>query len=129
MVSFLDLFGLRRRSQPRVAVGWIVDVKAPERDGYVGFRTVNIGVDGVHLAGRREHGFSGNLQKGKRVEMRLRLPPPLGPVDAEGELKWARDEGNGVQMGFYFTRIPRQARQMIAAHIEAHPGDIVEGEE
>ena len=129
MVSFLDLFGLRRRSQPRVTAGWIVDVKAPERDGYVGFQAVNIGVDGVQLAGRREHGFSENMQTGKRVEMRLRLPPPLGPVDAEGELKWARGEGNSVQMGFRFTRIPRETCQMIEAYIEAHPGDIVKGEE
>ncbi len=128
MVSFLDLFNLRRRSQLRVVVGWIVDVKAPERDGYVGFHTVNIGVGGVRLVGRREHGFSGNLPMGKRVEMRLRFPPPLGSVDAEGELKWASDEGNNVQLGIRFTRIPRQARQMIKAHIEAHPGDIITGE-
>lgn len=127
MVSFLDLFGLRRRDQPRVTVGWMVDLKAPERDGYVGFHAVNIGVDGVRISGRREHGFSGNLQMGKRVEMRLRFPPPLGPVDAEGELKWAQDEGSRVEMGIRFTRISREARQMIEAHVEAHPGDIVEG--
>jgi len=127
MVGFLDLFGLRRRYLPRVAVGWVVDVKVSEQEGYAGFHTMDIGVNGVRLVGRREYAFTDPFKQGKRVEMRLRFPPPVGAVDVEGELRWQSDEGGSVQLGMKFTRISREARQALESYIEEHPEDIIEG--
>jgi hypothetical protein len=127
MPGFWDLFGLRRRILPRVAVGWLVDVKISEEDGYAGFHAMDIGVNGMRLVGRREYAFTDPSKQGKRVEMRLRFPPPAGAEDLVGELRWQSDEGSSVQLGIKFTRISRETRQALESYIEEHPEDIIQG--
>ncbi|MBT4501144.1 MAG: PilZ domain-containing protein [Gemmatimonadetes bacterium] len=127
MVGFLDLFGLRRRILPRVAVGWMVDVKIPEREGSAGFHAMDIGVNGMRLVGRREYTFTDPAKQGKRLEMRLQVPPPAKAEDIVGELRWQSDEGGSVQLGIKFTRISREARQALESYIEEHPEDIIQG--
>ena len=51
MMAFRDLFGSRRRTNPRIPVRWFVDVQLPASEQFVGFYTLDISLLGLRLRG------------------------------------------------------------------------------
>ena len=103
MTSFLDRFGLKRRTAPRIGVRWLIDVQIPGKDSYTGFFTRDISASGVLLEGNKPDAF-GEITKTKgAVRIRIRLPVPLGVVDAQAEVKWEREEDGKALSGWEFA--------------------------
>lgn len=127
-MNFLDLFGLKRRNQPRVAVRWFVDVQVPGTDHYIGFYSHNISPTGVYLQGVTSKSFEKILSGDRQTSMRVHMPSPYQPFDVEvAFIRWDRKEADNVLTGWEFIHIRRDARRMIEAYIETHLDDILQG--
>jgi hypothetical protein len=125
MRNFLDRLGLRRRGAPRIAASWLIDVRVPGKDSYTGFFTRDISAGGLLLEGTKPDAFRKMAQEQGGINIRIRLPVPLGIVDAEAEVKWEREEEGRALSGWAFTSMGRDGRKVIEDFIDAHPEDLL----
>ena len=125
MKGLADLFGRKRRESPRVEVKWLVDVKVPDTDHYLGFFTKDIGLGGVRLEGHSPDALRRIIPKSGRVGMRLRIPGVGEVFEVEAVVKWGHLNGDQSFPGWAFTRISRDARRFLKTYIEQHPEQII----
>ena len=125
MKNVLDLFGLRRRAVVRIKASWLIDVRVPGKDSFTGFFTRDISAGGLLLEGTKPAAFSEIARAKGGINIRIRLPVPLGIVDAEAEVKWEREEEGKALSGWTFTSIGREGRKVIEDYIQAHPEDLL----
>ena len=125
MTNFLDRFGLRRRGAPRIRGSWLIDVQVPGKDSFTGFFTRDISAAGLFLEGTKPNAFSEMAKAKGGITIRIRLPVPLGIVQAQAEVKWEREEDGKALSGWAFTSIGRDGRKSIEDYIEAHPEDLL----
>lgn len=102
-----DLFNLRRRQQPRIAVKWWVDVQVPETESYVGFLTRDISLPGVRLEGETSESFRRMLCQDGQARMQLRVPGHREAFTVQAELKWGMGKTGAFLTGWRFTRMAR----------------------
>ncbi len=103
MTNFLDRFGLRRRAAPRIRARWLIDVQVPGKDSFTGFFTRDASAAGLFLEGAKPNAFSEMAKVRGGITIRIRLPVPLGIVEAQAEVKWERGSGRegAKRMGVY----------------------------
>ena len=123
MVKFLDLFGLRRRREARLAAEWFVDVQVQSSESYVGFFSRDISPSGLRLQGRTSEDFRRLLNDDGRTGMRLRVPNSGSPFDLEAELRWGTPAEGGFLTGWLFTKIDSDSQKTLRQYIDAHPQD------
>lgn len=123
MDLFVDLFGLRRRRIPRVAVRWLVDARIYGTDQFIGLYTRDVSLGGLRLEGCPAATFRRLLSPAGRAQMRLRLPHISKPLTVEVELRWSL--GDPPSTGWSFTRIAPKARRLLAEYIASHPADLL----
>lgn len=125
MDAFLDLFGLKRREGPRVAVNWLVDIKVPDTDGFIGFIAHDVSTDGLRLQGNTTEAMSRILSQGKRVKMSIKMPGGNHPLEVVALLKWGPSNQKQPFAGWSFTQIGRETKQAIQQYIDDHPEDVL----
>jgi hypothetical protein len=125
MDAFLDLFGLKRRENPRVSVNWLVDIRVPGTDGFIGLTARDISIDGIRLEGNTPDALERILIQGKRVNMSIRVPGARQALEISAILKWGPLTKGRPSAGWSFTQIDRDVRQSIEAYIDAHPEDVL----
>ena len=126
MDAFLDLFGLKRRENQRVAVNWLVDIKVPDSDGFIGLTAHDVSTDGIRLQGNTTEAMRRILSQGKRVNMSIKMPGGRQPLEVVAVLKWGPSEQEQPFAGWAFTRVDRETKQTILQYIEDHPEDVLE---
>lgn len=126
MDAFLDLFGLKRRDGPRVAVNWLIDIKVPDSDAYIGFFARDISADGIRIQGNSLESLQRILSAGKRVRMNIRAPGRPAPLEVGASLKWGPTGDQKPQAGWTYTQIDKATRQYINGYIDDHPEDVLE---
>ena len=126
MDAFLDLFGLKRRENQRVAVNWLVDIKVPDSDGFIGLTAHDVSTDGIRLQGNTTEAMRRILSQGKRVNMSIKMPGGRQPLEVVAVLKWGPSEQEQPFAGWAFTQVDRETKQTILQYIEDHPEDVLE---
>lgn len=126
MNFFFDIFGLRRRQGPRVAARWLVDVRVPDTESFVGFFTCDISILGMRMIGETSESFKHVLPEDGRSHMRLRMPGYRRLLPVEAELKWGMGEIGNFQTGWRFTQINQEVENLLNEYIETHPDDIIQ---
>ncbi|MCC7265572.1 MAG: PilZ domain-containing protein [Candidatus Latescibacteria bacterium] len=124
MSSFLDLFGLKRRREERVKVGWLVDARLRASEQYVGFHACDVSVSGLRLSAALAADFERAIDRG-RLGLLLRVPGNAGALEAEAEVRWQRVEEGRALLGCEFRRPSRELRRLLEGYISAHPEDVV----
>ena len=126
MANFLDRFGLRRRAAPRIVARWLIDVQVPGKDSFTGFFTRDVSAAGLLLEGTKPNAFRELAKARGGITIRIRLPVPLGIVEAQAEVKWERDGDDGKALsGWTFTNMSRDGRKSIEDYVAAHPEDLL----
>ena len=128
MAFFRDLFYARRRSAPRVAADWMVDLAVPNTDPqhWVGLFATDLSAEGIRLRGLDSAQIRRLIDKIERAQMKLRLPgmrPPLPQVIAE--LRWGLGDDANFSTGWRFAEIDAQTLRIIDAYIADHPQDLI----
>jgi len=128
MSFFRDLFYARRRSTPRVAVDWMVDLAVPDTNPqhWIGLFATDLSAEGIRLRGLDSAQIRRLIDKIERAQMKLRLPgmrPPLPQVIAE--LRWGLGDDANFSTGWRFAEIDAQTLRIIDAYIADHPQDLI----
>lgn len=128
-IEWRDWFSLRRRSSPRVAVNWMIDVEVPGSEPlhYVGLLARDLSTQGIRLEGSDAERVRELLSEDGRVWLQLRLKgmsPPLPRVQAE--LCWDMGEKPHFTTGWRFTNIDSNTIQRIEVYVAGHQEDIIE---
>ena len=97
MSLFADLFSARRRSNPRIAVEWMVDLSVPNTDPqhWIELFATDLSAQGIRLQGLDADEVRRLLSYEGHALIKLRLPgvrPPLPLIRAE--LRWGLGEKN-----------------------------------
>ena len=126
MNVFRDLFGSRRRTNPRVPVRWFVDLQLPVTEQFVGFFTCDVSLLGLRLVGENSEAFQRTLNESGIARMRLRFPDrhQLLPL-VEAELKWGIGPDGNFQTGWRFTSTPEEVEELLQSYIEAHADEAL----
>ena len=122
-----DLFGPRRRANPRIEARWFIDVQLPKSDKFVGFFTRDVSTIGLRLVGDNSESFQRVLSNDGAAKMRLRIPEyrrllPL--VDAE--LKWGMGPEGNFQTGWRFAQVAEEVHGLLETYIDTHSDQIIE---
>lgn len=125
MDAFLDLFGLKRRENLRVAVNWLIDIKVPNSDGFIGLTAHDVSIDGIRLQGNTSDVMRRILSQGKRVNMSIKIPGGRQPLEVVALLKWGPSEQEQPFSGWAFTQVDRETKQIIQQYIDDHPEDVL----
>jgi len=116
MSLFADLFSARRRSNPRIAVEWMVDLAVPNTDPqhWIGLFATDLSAQGIRLQGldadevRRLLSYEGHAL----IKLRLHgVRPPLPLVRAEW--RWGLGEKNRFQTGWLFNQLDADTLELI----------------
>ena len=108
----------KRREQPRLKFGVIVNDKKHHREG----KTRNISVDGCFI--EKEGGFSKLLPVGTHIELTFDLPNAERKIKVMGEVKHHGTHEDG--MGISFKTIDEDAVFLIRQFIKAFLDDLGE---
>ena len=128
MAFFRDLFSARRRSNPRVAVDWMVDLAVPDSDPlrWIGLFATDLSAQGLRLQGLDADEVRRLLSYEGHAQMKLRMPglrPPLPLVSAE--LRWGLGEKPRFHTGWLFTQLDADTLELIDTYIADHPQDLL----
>ena len=127
MNSFRDLFGRRRRENPRIPVRWYVDLQLPGTEQYVGFFTCDISLLGLRLVGEDSDAFERTLDQRGRTRIRLRIPGRYEILPLlEMALKWGMGPDGNFQTGWRFTQVPEEVEELLQAYIDDHADEVLE---
>ena len=123
MQFFKDLFGAKKRRNPRIAIDWWVDVRLPATDGFIGFQANDISTFGLRLTGDSDEAFKRVLTDEGHARMLLRVPGEAGTHPVEAQLKWGLGGVDRFQTGWTFEEIEEAATAAINRYIKAHGKD------
>ena len=126
MRVFLDSFGLRRRTHPRVQVHWTVDIHDFSCEKDVDFQARDVSLFGIRLQGATDQVFKQLLSEKGRVTMRLHVPDQPNPLSADALLLWGMGPNGRFLTGWKFTAIARATSQVLRAYIANHPQDVIQ---
>ena len=127
MIDFRDLFGGRRRTNPRVPVRWFVDVQLPASEQFVGFFTLDISLLGLRLVGENSEAFQRTLNDEGGAGMRLRFPDrhQMLPL-VKAELKWGMGPDGNFQTGWRFTHVPGEVEALLQSYLCQHADEVLD---
>ena len=126
MSLFSDLSFARRRSNPRIAVDWMVDLAVPNTDPqhWIGLFATDLSAQGIRLQGLDADEVRRLLSYEGHALIKLRLPgvrPPLPLVRAE--LRWGLGDKKRFYTGWLFTQLDADTLKLIDKYIADHPQD------
>ena len=127
MIDFRELFGGRRRANPRIPVRWFVDVQLPASEHFVGFFTLDISPLGLRLVGENSTAFQRTLNADGVAPMRLRFPDQhqILPL-VKAELKWGMGPDGNFRTGWRFTHVPDEVKVLLQTYLDKHADEALE---